>query len=174
MKKYCVFVFTQEAPWLCLPWTLCGWKHYLLASLPGDSGSIDGRILPFLPISSRSSLSDHVWLLPSPPGTVSKGSSICLLHSFSVTRPPFILSPQCLCLLLLHPFLLNLFLKATSPGSPLHLQSEKAQCAPVELRASCGSRHSSASSCRSLTELSSSESCLVSWAVLIVWDLGSY
>lgn len=88
--------------------------------------------------------------------------------------PHLILSPRCLCLLLLHPFLLNLFLKATSPGSPLHLPCEKAQCAPVELRASCGSRHSSASSCRSLTELSSSESCLVSWAVLIVWDLGSY
>lgn len=63
---------------------------------------------------------------------------MCLLHSFSVTRPPFILSAQCLCLLLLHLFLLNLFLKATSPGSPLCLPSEKAQSAPVKVSAFCG------------------------------------
>ena len=41
LKKYCFFIFAQEAPLLYLLWTFCGWTHYPLASLPSDTGGID-------------------------------------------------------------------------------------------------------------------------------------
>ena len=119
--------------------TLCGWKHHPLASLPSDTGSIDGSCSFISPISSRSSLSNHVWLLPSPPGAVFPKVPACVFYILSL-----LLDPLSSCLPSVSAYFFSIFSSWTSSWKllPQGLLSvfnlRKLSLHPVKVSASCG------------------------------------